>query len=126
DKSSTQGTAEPKVGRRNFLKGAATGAAALAVTPAAKAQDPSAFTASYAAPSYQQIQRDTGMLRPPAPERSVVRPGSDLMVQVLRDMGVEFVASNNGSSFEGIQESIANYGTPPNKMPEYITALHEE
>ncbi|HWK55211.1 MAG TPA: twin-arginine translocation signal domain-containing protein, partial [Hyphomicrobiales bacterium] len=52
----------PKVGRRHFLKGAAGGAAALAVVPAGKAQDPSAFTASYSAPTYQQIQRDTGML----------------------------------------------------------------
>ena len=114
------------VDRRAFLKGAATGVTALAVTPAARAQDPSAYQASYTAPSYQQLQRDTGLLAPPTVERSVVRPGSDLMVQVLRDMGIEFVASNNGSSFEGIQESIANYGTPPNHMPEYITALHEE
>ncbi|MDR2213884.1 MAG: twin-arginine translocation signal domain-containing protein [Pseudomonadales bacterium] len=119
-------TEAAKIGRRHFLKGTAAGAAALAVTPAAQAQNPSAFAASYSAPSYQQIQRDTGLLEAPNPERSVVRPGSDLMVQVLKDMGVEFVASNNGSSFEGIQESIANYGAPPNQMPEYITALHEE
>ncbi len=118
--------ATPKVDRRNFLKGAATGAAALAVSRSAEAQSPSAYNASLSAPSYQQIQRDTGSLAPPTPDRTVVRPGSDLMVQALRDMGIEFVASNNGSSFEGIQESIANYGTPPNHMPEYITALHEE
>jgi len=48
------------------------------------------------------------------------------MVQVLKDLGVEYVAANPGSSFEGLQESIINYGTPPNKMPELITALHEE
>src|SRR5690606_32152809 len=39
---------------------------------------------------------------------------------------IEFVASNPGSSFEGLQESIVNYGNPPNRMPEFITALHEE
>src|SRR5262245_24853611 len=55
-----------------------------------------------------------------------MRPGSDLMVQVLRDLGIEYVAANPGSSFEGIQESIINYGNPPNRMPEFITALHEE
>ena len=115
-----------KVDRRGFLKGAATGAAALAVSSGAEAQNPSAYKASYSAPSYQQLQRDTGLLAPPTADRSVVRPGSDLMVQALKDMGIEFVASNNGSSFEGIQESIANYGSPPNHMPEYITALHEE
>lgn len=48
------------------------------------------------------------------------------MVQTLRDLGIEFVAANPGSSFEGLQESIANYGDPPNRMPELITALHEE
>ena len=35
-------------------------------------------------------------------------------------------AANPGSSFEGLQESFINYGNPPNKMPEWITALHEE
>lgn len=112
--------------RRSFLKGAATGAAALAVNPAANAQSPSSYRATLAAPTYQQIERDTGMITPPAPDRTVLRPGSDLMVQALKDMGIEFVASNNGSSFEGIQESIANYGTPPNVNPEFITCLHEE
>jgi len=115
------------VDRRGFLKGAATGAAALAVTPVARAQEPSAYRASFTAPSYQQMQRDAGLVELPAPDsRGVVRPGSDLMVQALKEMGIEFVASNNGSSFEGIQESIANYGSPPNHMPEFITALHEE
>ncbi|MDR0779824.1 MAG: hypothetical protein LBF16_03890 [Pseudomonadales bacterium] len=115
-----------KAGRRHFLKSAAGGAAALAVTPASQAQQPSAFAAAYTAPSYQQIQRDTALLAPPAATRNVFRPGSDLMVQVLKDMGIEFVAANNGSSFEGLQESVINYGAPPNHNPEYITALHEE
>ena len=48
------------------------------------------------------------------------------MVQTLKELGIEFVASNPGSSFEGLQESIVNYGSPPNFMPEFITALHEE
>jgi thiamine pyrophosphate-dependent acetolactate synthase large subunit-like protein len=48
------------------------------------------------------------------------------MVQVLKDMGVEFAAANPGSTFEGLQESVINYGNPRNTMPEWITALHEE
>lgn len=48
------------------------------------------------------------------------------MVQTLKELGIEFVAANPGSSFEGLQESIVNYGDPPNTMPELITALHEE
>jgi thiamine pyrophosphate-dependent acetolactate synthase large subunit-like protein len=48
------------------------------------------------------------------------------MVQVIRDLGIEYVAANPGSTFEGLQESFINYGNPPNHMPEFITALHEE
>jgi acetolactate synthase-1/2/3 large subunit len=48
------------------------------------------------------------------------------MVQTLKDLGIEFIAANPGSSFEGLQESVVNSGDPPNTMPELITALHEE
>jgi thiamine pyrophosphate-dependent acetolactate synthase large subunit-like protein len=48
------------------------------------------------------------------------------MVQTIRELGIEYVAANPGSSFEGLQESFINYGNPPNRMPEFITALHEE
>ena len=78
-------------------------------------------------PTARQIERDAGDIRPPAiPARKVQRPGSDLMVQVLKDLGVEYVAGNPGSSYEGIQESFVNYGNPPNRTPEFITALHED
>jgi thiamine pyrophosphate-dependent acetolactate synthase large subunit-like protein len=128
-------TASP-VSRRGFLKGAATaaaGAAALTnvpVTSAGAGQGSSGALDLAQPPSPGQVERDAGNVRPPvAPrpgERAVVRPGSDLMVQVLRDLGIEYIAGNPGSSFEGLQESIINYGTPPNRMPEFITALHEE
>ncbi|PYS42038.1 MAG: hypothetical protein DMG14_05235, partial [Acidobacteria bacterium] len=77
-------------------------------------------------PTPEQVTRDAGNVQPPATARAITRPGSDLMTQVLRDLGVEYVAANPGSSFEGLQESLINYGNPPNKMPEFITALHEE
>ena len=48
------------------------------------------------------------------------------MVQTLKELGIEFITANPGSSFEGLQESVINYGEPPNTMPELITALHEE
>jgi thiamine pyrophosphate-dependent acetolactate synthase large subunit-like protein len=118
------------VNRRGFLKGAATaagGAAAAAVGSTATAAQAAAPGTAAAPPSSQQLQRDTGDAQPPAlPPRAAVRPGSDLMVQVLRDLGIEYVASNPGSSFEGLQESLVNYGDPPNVLPEFITALHEE
>src|SRR4051794_16064672 len=119
------------VGRRGFLKGAAAGAAALASTaPVLEAQRENNSSAAQVAgvpgPSQDQLARDAGNVRPPAVARLITRPGSDLMVQVVKDLGIEFVAANPGSSFEGLQESFINYGNPPNHMPEFITALHEE
>jgi thiamine pyrophosphate-dependent acetolactate synthase large subunit-like protein len=120
------------VGRRGFLKSAAAGAGALvATTPLMEAQAQSNEAAATAvgnapAPTEAQLARDAGNVRPPASVRTITRPGSDLMVQTIRDLGIEYVAANPGSSFEGLQESLINYGDPPNKVPEFITALHEE
>ncbi len=118
------------VDRRRFLKGAATGAAAALVANVPKADAQTAGRgngALAAAPSPEQLARDAGNVRPGAiPARAARRPGSDLMVQVLKDLDVEFIAGNPGSSYEGLQESIVNYGDPPNTTPEFITALHEE
>src|SRR5262245_43236422 len=75
-------------------------------------------------PTEQQLARDTGVLSPPSvPPRTVVRPGSDVMVDALKSVGIEFVMANPGSSFEGLQESLINYGQ---RDIEFITALHEE
>jgi len=126
------------VNRRGFLKGAAASAAAGAAAlvtnvetseaqrGAGAGQASSVAPGAAPPPSQEGLARDTGNVQPPATARAVTRPGSDLMTQVLRDLGVEYVAANPGSSFEGLQESLINYGTPPNKMPEFITALHEE
>ncbi len=119
------------VGRRGFLKSAATGAAALVATPVVEGQAQrngtnTAQTGSAPSPTEAQIERDAGNVRPPAVTRKITRPGSDLMVQTVRDLGIEYAVANPGSSFEGLQESFINYGNPPNRMPEWITALHEE
>ncbi len=116
------------VDRRAFLTGAAGAGLALgaAAAPAANAAAPAAASPSASAPSAAQVERDAGLVRVSLPPRAVQRCGSDLQTQVLKDLGIEFVAGNPGSSFEGIQESIVNYGSPPNVMPEFITALHEE
>ena len=120
-----------RVGRRGFLKGAVAGAAATALdAPIAKAQRADGTgpaSGGAPAPTAQQLARDAGNIRPPAvTSRAVTRPGSDLMVQQIRDLGIEYVAANPGSTFEGLQESFINYGPNPNHMPEFITALHEE
>jgi thiamine pyrophosphate-dependent acetolactate synthase large subunit-like protein len=112
------------------LKGAAAGAAA-AVTPVAlvpaQAQNAGGPNPGVPpAPTQAKLDREAGNIRPPVAVRTITRPGSDLMVQVVKDLGIEYAAANPGSSFEGLQESFINYGNPPNHMPEWITALHEE
>jgi benzoylformate decarboxylase/acetolactate synthase-1/2/3 large subunit len=46
------------------------------------------------------------------------------MVDVIKATGIEYIASNPGSSFRSLQESIINYGG--NKQPEFLTCMHEE
>jgi thiamine pyrophosphate-dependent acetolactate synthase large subunit-like protein len=54
----------------------------------------------------------------------ISRPGSDVMVDVIKATGIEYIASNPGSSFRSLHESIVNYGG--NKNPEFLTCMHEE
>jgi acetolactate synthase I/II/III large subunit len=115
------------VDRRGFLKSAAvTGAAALvpgAATSPGHAQTSSAQTASPVTASAPTPPRETD---PPADVEVLTtdRPGGDFMVDVIKTLDFEYVASNPGSSFRGIHESLVNYGG--NRAPEFITCLHEE
>jgi hypothetical protein len=54
------------------------------------------------------------------------RYGSDLIVDLMKVLGIEAVALNPGSSFRGLHDSLVNYesGTKPN--PEMILCCHEE
>ena len=116
------------VGRRGFLKGAAVGAAALAATPErAQAQQGGSAPAANATarPNPTTLALDTGA-RPAAPSRVVENPGSDFMVDVLKTLNIEYCAANPGSTFDGLHESLINYGPNPNSMPEWLTCCHEE
>src|ERR1700733_11842692 len=109
------------VNRRNFLKGAAAGAAALAAVPASIAAEP--VEAKRVAPPPMSPAAETEV---PAVAEVLTadRTGSDFMVDVLKTLGFEYVCANPGSSFRGLHESIINYGG--NKNPEFITCCHEE
>jgi thiamine pyrophosphate-dependent acetolactate synthase large subunit-like protein len=50
--------------------------------------------------------------------------GSDVIVDLLKAVGIEYAACNPGSSFRGLHDSIVNYGG--NRQPEIITCGHEE
>jgi acetolactate synthase I/II/III large subunit len=113
------------VDRRKFLKGAASGAAALAATGAgAQAQQQTAQAGARAAvPGAVALAAETGT--PSAVEvLTSERPGSDFMVDVIKSLGFDYVCANPGSSFRALHESVVNYGG--NKSPELITCCHEE
>lgn len=111
--------------RRSFLKGAAVGAAALATkTPKVEAQQSEALRPSALPPSEAQLASLTG----PSPSHGgyhfVENPTSDFMVDVIKSLNLDYITTNPGSSFEGLHESLINYGG--NKSPELLTCLHEE
>ena len=100
--------------RRAFLKGAAATAAAVIGTQVAAANTPAQAVESNSDGKGSASSRD----------KIIGRPGSDFMVDVIKATGVEYIASNPGSSFRSLQESIINYGG--NKKPEFLTCMHEE
>jgi thiamine pyrophosphate-dependent acetolactate synthase large subunit-like protein len=114
--------------RRDFFKGAALGAAGLVVSgsPAAEAAPP----VSPAAVEPPTLAHDLAYAMPgqaaAAPARAAVqgRPASDFMVDVIKKIGFEYAAINPGSTFQGLHESLVNYGG--NTAPELLTCLHEE
>ena len=107
-------TEKKSVDRRDFLKLAASGAAALvASAPAAEAQQPDPPAAAAPAGAAKEAEVLTAD-----------RSGSDFMVDVMKSLGFEYICANPGSSFRGLQESVINYGG--NRNPEFITCCHEE
>jgi acetolactate synthase I/II/III large subunit len=113
-----------KLDRRKFFEGAAvTGVSALGLTKGAEAAVASKAPHSAATtPSTQVAAAETN---PPAhlqPEAGT--PGSDFMVDVIRTLDVDYIASNPAASFRGLHESLINYGG--NKKPEFLTCMHEE
>jgi acetolactate synthase I/II/III large subunit len=116
------------IDRRNFIKGvAATGAvvglagsvraetvpAGSFVKKATKARPPSAVQLA--------AEQDAPVDMPPLTTR---KTGSDFMVDVVKTLGIDYLAACPGSTFRAFQESFINYGG--NKAPEWLTCLHEE
>src|ERR1700693_6348407 len=112
---------KPVVDRRNFLKGAAVGAAALAAVPGSIVAEPAEMKRTVPPPmsAAAEVEVPSG-----AEVLTADRTGSDFMVDVIKSLGFEYVCANPGSSFRGLHESIINYGG--NKSPEFITCCHEE
>lgn len=114
------------VKRGSFLAGIATAGAATAASAAKPAAADAATTVGppvkMGPPSPIILAADT---EAPSGDKYHVRsPGSDYMVDVVKSLGIDYLAATPGSTFRGIQESFVNYGR--NTKPEWITVVHEE
>ena len=50
--------------------------------------------------------------------------GSDLMAEMLRELGIKYIALNPGASYRGLHDSIVNFES--DKGPQMILCTHEE
>jgi acetolactate synthase-1/2/3 large subunit len=108
---------EEGLDRRDFLKGAAALGTTIAASTVA-AQQPNSE-------KKESEKKDSGKKEHAANgEKIIGRPGSDFMVDVIKSLGIDYIASNPASSFRSLHESIVNYGG--NRKPEFITCMHEE
>ena len=108
---------KPAVGRRDFLKGVATGALAAAPiggVPVGAAQPAAA----------QQTQAPQPQSAAAVADSRPKQYASDFMVDLFRSMNMEYMFAMCASSFIGIHESVINYAG--NRNPESITCTHEE
>src|SRR5215472_8258841 len=99
-----------KIKRRQFLAGLAA-APAVSVTKAVAQTAPAPASSVPAVPMTDRSLNDM-------PPQTIGKTGSDFMVDVMKSLDIEYIASCPGSTFRGIHESIINYGE--NKTPEFI------
>lgn len=113
------------IDRRDMLKGVAV-AGAVAAVPLAEAANAAPEVGRSArkapAPSAEALRME--MAEPAPIAGGEGRPGSDFMVDVLRSLGLDYIATNPASSCRGLHESIINHAM--NKNPELLTVTHEE
>jgi acetolactate synthase-1/2/3 large subunit len=79
------------------------------------------------APAPMKAQPDQGTTdtsMTPQDHQRVPRWGSDYLAELLRYIGLEYVALNPGASFRGLHDSLVNY--LGDQAPQMLTVLHEE
>ena len=121
-----------KIDRRAFFSSAVGGVvgatlASVGIAPAEGTAAPTQPTESpkLAPPSALQAAAEVPPpLNVTVETREPGQPGSDFMVDVIKSLGIEYVATMAASSLRGLHESIITYGG--NTAPELITCLHEE
>jgi acetolactate synthase-1/2/3 large subunit len=134
----------PAIDRRGFLKAATlagTGAIAQGVTSAATAAHDASTSngpteraaqgelAGEAQPRRHTIQlasREGEQGTPPTVTATQTSCGSDFMIDVMRHVGIDYVAAIPGNTFKGLHESVINYGMMSAPSLELISCMHEE
>ena len=111
------------VGRRAFLKGSTIAGAA-------------ALTAPFTAPGAAEVQTRKAPLKPTRLDEGLgphsdnnsflSSAGSDYMIDVLRNTGIDRVAFVPGDTFKGLHESLINYGMLTEPKMAYSAVNHEE
>ena len=134
-------TEQSALGRRGFLKaatlagtGAIASAGAIAQAVAgpdgAQTKDAPAADAAAKSPPRHAVQitsRESEQGAPPHLEGPThTTCGSDFMVDVMRNLGIEYVAAIPGNTFKGLHESVINYGMLTAPALEHISCMHEE
>src|SRR5262245_35311216 len=112
------------VDRRNFLKTAAASAAIAVTKPGsagAQQQTPPARSAN--APVLARPAATPALVAVDE-AKTVEKPGSDFMVDVIKSLGFEYMFGVPANTYMSLQESIVNYGK--NKDPEFILATNED
>lgn len=115
-----QNTKQNTIDRRSFLKGAAAAGAAAAAAGASVKLAAAADTAGEAGKAAEKTKAPAKL----PSETFITHPGSDFMADVLKKIGLQYIAINPAAGFRSLQESIINY--LGNKNPEILTCLHEE
>jgi acetolactate synthase-1/2/3 large subunit len=121
-------TKSPTPGRRRFLKSAGlVSAAALGLpSPSTAGQDaaPNATPTRAVLPPTRTDAEETVIPPAAVDVAGSGRYGADVMVDVIKTLGIEYICVNPANTFRAFHESLVNYGG--NKMPEVLTCLHEE
>jgi acetolactate synthase I/II/III large subunit len=114
--------------RRAFLTAATVAGVAAASGPSPVAAQVTAKTSPPAPPGEAELVRErevpAGYSSEEAQRYFVQHAGSDFMVDVIKSLNIDYLATNPGSSFRGLHESLVNYGG--NTKPELLTCTHEE
>ena len=127
DEGTRMGEKDIDAGRRRFIEGAAASAVAAAAAGSGTLAASSSGAADEARRTSSNQAAAAGRAELAAPEPlprlTADFSGSDFMVDAIKQLDIEYIASVPAESFRGLQESLTHYGG--NRSPEWLTCLHE-